>query len=182
MPFCHLRPRCHSIVRIMLSQAFGNWELTSGHYTSDIMLAGALAGWRSPPCGCSEAMSYSSGQKRRWCLRTHCPLKNIQRTLFLTLPKVPFRNLGSVYSPASHSCHWYNPKCKPLCHLVFVFCLWFHPCMAVLLPSLSVALLAPIQIAVRVLCTLHFFTEQLLLLSLSISIPDYVKTGSVINL
>lgn len=43
-PLYHLRPRCHSMVRIMFSQASDNRELTSGRYTSDIMLAGALAG------------------------------------------------------------------------------------------------------------------------------------------
>ena len=35
----------------MLSQAFGNWELTSGHYTSDIMLyyAGRCTCWLKVP-------------------------------------------------------------------------------------------------------------------------------------
>lgn len=44
VPLYHLRPRCHSIVRIVFSQASDNRELTSGHYISDIMLAGALVG------------------------------------------------------------------------------------------------------------------------------------------
>ena len=55
-------------------QTFGNWELTSGCCTSDVMLAGPPAGHRSLSCGCVEFMFYSSRKKNPWHLQFHWSL------------------------------------------------------------------------------------------------------------
>lgn len=99
-------------------------------------------------------------------------------------PRVPLRILESVNS--NQASHPYPsdtaPNVSPSVHLVLVFCISFHPSMAVLHPAFSTAPCAHKWIVIRLLCILPLFTEQFLLCTSCFCIDAWLSVESIINL